>query len=301
MIPTTRPHRFTGRAAPLILGHEWVGNVVAVGEGVDLALGQRVCGDSCLRCGRCFWCLRGEYNICERGASIGLHADGAFAALLRAPAYTMERVPDSVPDRWAAIVEPLAVGLHAVRQGRLTTGETVVVVGYGMIGAAAAAMSLVSGAARVFVVEPSSYRRERALQLGAEAAWDPNAQDVRREVLARTARIGADLVVDCSGHPTSFGQSVDLARRGGRVVVCGVGHAPASVDLNRIVFFEREVTGSLGYRFDHQTVLNFLATRRLDAEAFLGETIPLERIVTDGFDRHVNDPMAPFRIPVVPN
>lgn len=299
-IPIERPHRLTGRIAPVILGHEWVGDVVAVGDGVDLTLGQRVCGDSALRCGRCFWCLRGEYNICRLSAAVGLHTDGAFARLLRIPAYAAEKVPDAVPDRWAAIVEPLAVALHGLRQGRLQAGETVAVVGYGMIGAGVAAIASASGAGQVLIVEPSEHRRKLALSLGADAAFDPAVNDVRREILARTETIGADLVVDCTGHPGNFGQTIELCRRGGRIVVCGLGHEPAVFDLNRIVHFERQILGSLGYRFDHQSVLKLLASRRIDPDPLLGETIPLTKIVPDGFDRQLNDARSPMRIPVAP-
>lgn len=179
-------------------------------------------------------------------------------------------------------------------------GDTVVVVGYGMIGAGVAAIAAASGAGQVFVIEPSEHRRDLALTQGADAAFDPSTVDVRREVLARTAKIGADLVVDCSGRPGNFGQVVELCRRGGRIVICGLGHESATFDLNRIVYFERQIIGSLGYHFDHQSVLKMLASRRINPEPLLAETIPLKSIVTDGFDRHLNDARSPMRIPVTP-
>lgn len=300
MIPVTRPHPLTGRTAPLTLGHEWAGRVIEAGAGVDLAPGTRVCGDACIRCHRCFWCLRGEYNTCRLGASIGLHADGAFAPHLLAPAYLLEPVPEGVPDTWAALTEPLAVGLHAIRQGALAVGETVVVAGFGMIGAAAAAMALAGGAAAVLVVEPSPVRRRLAERMGAAEALDPGAGDVRRAVRGRTEGRGADLVIDCSGQPRAFAQWMDLSRRGGRVAVCGLGHGPAEVDLSRLVLFERQVIGVLGYRHDHQAVLGLMAGGRLDPSPLLGDPIALQRIVPDGFERHLGDPAAPLRIPVLP-
>lgn len=297
MIPTHRPHPLTGRTAPIVLGHEYAAVVEQVGEGVrDLEPGDRVCGDSCLRCNRCYWCLRGEYNICSLGASVGLHADGAFASHLLVPAYVLEKVPDAVGDADAAIVEPLAVGLHATRQGGLQAGDTVVVIGFGMIGAAAATMARALGAGKVLVVDPAPHRRELAQAMGAEAAFDPTRTDVKKEVRGRTGAIGADLVIDCSGRPETFAGSVELSRRGGTVAICGLGHEKASVDLNRIVYFERRVVGVLGYRFDHQAVLGLLADRRVDPGPLLGDVIDLGAIVSEGFERMRRDPGAPLRV-----
>lgn len=301
MIPTTRPHPLTGRTAPLVLGHEYAGVVERVGPGVTtLEVGDRVCGDSCLRCNACYWCLRGEYNICSRGASVGLHADGAFAPYATIPAYALEKVPAAVSDDWAAVAEPLAVGLHATRQGGLQAGDTVVVIGAGMIGAAAATMARARGAGAVIAVDVAPHRRELALAIGAEDALDPATDGVRRHVRARTRGRGADLVVDCSGRPDAFATSLELCRRGGTVAVCGLGHEPAPVDLNRIVYFERHVVGVLGYRFDHQAVLGLLADRRVDPGPLLGDVIDLGAIVPDGFERMRRDPTAPLRVLVAP-
>ncbi|HZV48799.1 MAG TPA: alcohol dehydrogenase catalytic domain-containing protein [Candidatus Dormibacteraeota bacterium] len=302
MIPVTRPHRLTGRRAPIVLGHEYVGRVLEVGEGVDTVRpGDRVCGDACLRCHRCRWCQRGEYNVCRLGASVGLHADGAFADRLLVPAYTLEPVPEVVADRWAAVTEPLAVGLHAVAQGRLQPGDTTVVIGYGMIGAAVACMARAAGAGQVLVLEPRPSRRELALGMGARETFDPGRVDARREILGRTGAVGADLVVDCTGDPEAFSLAVELSRRGGTVVLCGIGHRPASVGLDRLVYFERRVVGALGYRFDHRRVLSLMADGRVNPDPLLGAAVDLERIVPEGFERMLHDPEAPLRVLVSPS
>jgi (R,R)-butanediol dehydrogenase/meso-butanediol dehydrogenase/diacetyl reductase len=301
VIPTSRPHPLSGRVAPLVLGHEYSGRVLAVGDGVEAVMsGDRVCGDACLRCGTCFWCLRGEYNICALGGSVGLHSDGAFAAFLEVPAYTLFKLPDGVSDRAAAIVEPLAVGLHALRRARFEAGESVVVVGHGMIGAAAAAIGSAIGAGQVLVVERSASRAKLALELGATAVLDPSKDDLKLEIRSRTEGRGADVVVDCTGNPEMLTQSVELARRGGRICVPGIAHRPAALATDRIVYFEREIIGSLGYRFDHPAVIQLLANQRLKVDGLFGETVPIDRIVTDGLDRLIRDPDAPLRIPVSP-
>ena len=299
VIPTARPHRLTGATAPLTLGHEFVGRVVAVGREVtNVSLGDRVTADACIRCGECYWCERGEYNICERGGSIGLHVDGAFAERVRVPAYTLHRVPDAVSDLAAAIVEPLAVGLHALRQGRLTVGESVVIVGFGMVGAAATLLAVASGASRVIVVEGAPTRAELARRAGASDVLPPGS-DLRRAVRALTNGRGADLVIDCTGRADVLPESIELSRRGGRTVVGGISHEPSAMTGDRIVYFEREIIGSLGYRNDHATVIDLLASGRLDVEWLFAPAIGLEKIVEAGLESMKNSGAASWlRIPV---
>ena len=299
VIPVGRPHRLSGRTAPLTLGHEFVGRVVATGSGVrGLAVGDRVCGDACIRCGVCFWCRRGEYNICSSGGSIGLHLDGAFADYLKVPDYTLHRVPDDVSDKAAAIVEPLAVGLHGLRRGRFEAGETVVVVGFGMIGAAAMVLAAASGAGRVIVVESSPQRSAAAHIAGATHVLVPGAE-LRSTVRSLTGGRGADLVLDCTGRADVLPTSVELSRRGGRVVICGLAHEPTPLPTDRLVYFEREVIGSLGYRHDHEAVLRLLELGKLNVGWLFAPAIKLEDIITHGFEAMDADAgTARLRIPV---
>jgi (R,R)-butanediol dehydrogenase / meso-butanediol dehydrogenase / diacetyl reductase len=300
VIPVDRPHRLTGKKAPVTLGHEFVGKVTAKGAAADgLLVGDRVCGDACLRCGTCFWCQRGEYNICEFGGSIGLHADGAFAEYLKVPAYTLYQVPDAVDDRSAAIVEPLAVGFHALERGRFTAGETVVVVGFGMVGAAVTLIAAAIGAARVVVVESSPTRAEAARKAGATDVLAPG-RELRGQIRALTSGRGADIVCDCTGLAAVLPSSVELSRRGGRVVICGIAHEPSQLRADRIVYFEREVIGSLGYRRTHEPVLRLLETGRLDVGWLFAEPIELEQVISKGLDLMGSPSNASWlRIPVV--
>ena len=305
VIPVDRPHRLTGKKAPVTLGHEFVGRVTGMGAAVGaqsvggLSIGDRVCGDACLRCGTCFWCQRGEYNICESGGSIGLHADGAFAEYLKVPAYTLYRVPDAVDDRSAAIVEPLAVGFHALERGRFTAGETVAVVGFGMVGAAVTLIASAIGAARVVVVESSEARAEAARKAGATDVLAPG-KELRGALRALTDGRGADIVCDCTGLAAVLPSSVELSRRGGRVVICGIAHEPSAVRADRIVYFEREVIGSLGYRRTHAAVLRLLETGRLDVGWLFAKPIELGQVVSQGLDVMGSPGNASWlRIPVV--
>lgn len=299
VIPVRRPHRISGRTAPITLGHEFVGRIFETGSKVgNLAVGDRVCGDACLRCGTCYWCVRGEYNICASGGSIGLHSDGAFADYLKVPTYTLHRVPDRVSDRAAAIVEPLAVGLHGLKRGRFTTGDAVVVVGFGMVGAAVTMLAAAIGAAPVIVVESVPARAESALDAGASYVLSPG-DELRRQVLDLTGGRGADVVVDCTGRESVLPTSVELSRRGGRTVICGLSHEPSALRGDRLVYFEREVIGSLGYCHDHEAVLRLLDSEKLDVDWLFAPTIELDEIVGRGFaEMDSGVPNRWLRIPV---
>lgn len=293
-----RPHPLTGRKPPLTMGHEFVGRIARLGDGVDsFSEDERVTADACWRCGVCHFCVRGDYHQCILGGSIGLHSDGGLALRVEVPAYTLVRVPDNVDDRSACLTEPLAVGFHAVSKADLTPGDTVAVVGFGPIGAAAALAAAMTGA-RVIIVEPLAKRQVYAETLGFSDVIDPSTADLRGEVRSLTNDLGADAVIDCTGKQMVVPQSLELTRRGGTLVVAGLGEAPASLDFNRIVLFERRVLGSLGYRHDLPRVLDLMATGRLDATRLISDTIPLTDAVDHGLRALAEDRGSSFKIVV---
>ncbi|MFJ6572194.1 alcohol dehydrogenase catalytic domain-containing protein [Streptomyces sp. NPDC091292] len=260
------PHPLTGAAPPLALGHELSGTVVALGAEVPgIAVGDRVAADPCWRCGVCFWCVRGEYHLCPRGGSVGLASPGAFAEFVTVPLAGLVRLPDQVGDEAAALAEPLAVGLHAVSRAGIRPGDNVLVVGGGPIGVAVVLAARLAGAAGLYVSEPLAARRALLRDFGVTEAFDPGESDVRREVFVRTGRVGPDVVIDATGVPRLAAQAVATVRRGGRVVLAGVGHGSVEFDLGQLVFYERSVLGTLGYHHDIPRVIDLMSTGRLDA------------------------------------
>lgn len=123
--------------------------------------------------------------------------------------------------------------------------------------------------------EPLKERREKLLELGVTEAFDPRETDVRRELFVRTGRIGPDVVVDATGVPALAAQAVATVRRGGRVVLAGVGHGKVEFDLSQLVFYERAVLGTLGYQHDIPRVIDLMSTGRLDASALITGRRPL--------------------------
>jgi (R,R)-butanediol dehydrogenase / meso-butanediol dehydrogenase / diacetyl reductase len=277
----TGPHPLTAERPPLALGHETSGTLVALGgeaakgETPGIAVGDRVVVDPCWRCGTCHWCARGDYHLCPLGGSVGLASPGAFAERVVVPATGLTRVPDNVSDEMAALAEPLAVGLHAVRRAAVAPGDNVLVLGGGPIGVAAVLAARLAGAAGVFVSEPLARRREVAESLGVTRAFDPARVDVRREVFLRTGRVGPDVVIEATGVPALVAMAVTTVRRGGRVVLAGVGRGAADIDLTQVVFYERTVLGTLGHNFDIPRVIDLMSTGRLDPSPMITGRYPL--------------------------
>ena len=272
----TGPHPLSGDAPPMTLGHELAGVVTAIDGAVPgFAVGDRVTVDPCLRCGTCRWCVRGEYHICAKGGSIGLASPGGFARYVRVPVECLVRIPDGVDSAAAALAEPLAVGLHAIRRAGVSVGDTVLVLGAGPIGVAAVIAARLAGASQLYVSEPNPERAARAAELGATETFDPTAVDVRREVFLKTGRIGPDVVVEATGRPELVELAVTSARRGGHVALAGISDSRIDVDLRQVVLFERSISGCLGYNFDIPRVLDLMATGRLDASALVTGVRPL--------------------------
>ncbi len=291
------PHPLTGVSPPMILGHEFSGRVVALGSPVPgISVGDRVTVDPCWSCGECFWCRRGDYHICRVGGAVGLASHGALAPLVIVPGSGLVRLPDEVDDRTGAIVEPLAVGIHAVHRSGLRQGDRVVISGFGPIGAAVLVAARAAGAASVIVLEPLSGRRQRAMALGATDALDPLVIDTRKEVYVRNGRIGPDIVFECSGVPALLQAAVGFARRGGTIVVCGVNHGHAELEVNGIVLYERTVIGSLGYNHDLARVVDLLAGGRLMVDGFITAVVPLEQAVEGAFETLVHDRGAHLKV-----
>ena len=274
----TGPHPLSGDAPPMTLGHEMSGVITALdGAAPGLAVGDRVTIDPCLRCGTCRWCLRGEYHICARGGSVGLASPGGFAGSVSVPLVCVVTVPDGVDDRSAALAEPLAVGLHAIRRAGVSAGDSVLVLGAGPIGIAALIAARLAGAAQLYASEPNPVRAQRAAALGATEVFDPTTTDVRREVFLRTGRIGPDVVVEATGRPELVELAVTAVRRGGHVALAGISDSRIDVDLRQVVLFERSISGCLGYNFDIPRVLDLMATGRLDASPLITAVRPLAR------------------------
>lgn len=247
-------------------GHEWVGHIVEVGEGLrDRFVGEIVLGAVPPPCGSCRPCRAGYGTHCRVVIEMIVGADplasshGAFAERIRVDARRVQRLPEGIDVNDAALAEPAAVAMHAIRRSTVGIGDIVVVVGAGTIGLLVAELARLAGAARVAAIDPESVRRELVCDLGADAAFAPGQE--LDGWLTRTGHgLGADVVFDCSGGEGELASAITQVRRGGEVVAVGVSSRTSNTITSKLI--EREVTirASLGYTVsDVRRVLSLMA------------------------------------------
>jgi (R,R)-butanediol dehydrogenase/meso-butanediol dehydrogenase/diacetyl reductase len=284
MIPLHDRHPNSGHVGPLVLGHEFVGRVTALGDGVSgFAEGDRVVSGAGASCGECEWCRDGRTNLCRHYYTLGLHTHGGLAARAKTPADICVVVPDDCTDDAAAMAQPLAVALHALARGRPRASDSVVIIGSGGIGALMIGGAAGRGLERVIAIDVDATRLETARRLGAAETIDASATDPVEAVRSLTGGEGAHVVIEASGAPTSPQQAISMTRRGGRVVIVGLQAAPVRLDLFDVAMREIEIASSLAHvcADDLPAALEILARTDL-ADTMLDRVIPLDRLVDDG-------------------
>ncbi|MEU7836093.1 alcohol dehydrogenase catalytic domain-containing protein [Nonomuraea sp. NPDC049129] len=281
VVVPVEPHPLTGRTAPLTLGHEVVGVVAEAGPGVSLAPGTAVVPDVVLGCGHCWWCTRGEYPLCERGAALGLQDDGGLAEYLVAPAARCVPLPDGLPPAVAVFAEPAAVAVRALDKAGDVSGAVVAVVGAGAVGLLVAEVARCRGAATVVAVDPDAGRRALARSFGLVGVAPEAALEAVREL---TDGRGADAVVESAGPAAAVESALSLCRRGGSVVLLGVSPDPAAFPTLDVVLGEKRVVGSASHRWDTdlRAAVALLHGGQIRVDRLPTQTVPLSQAVARG-------------------
>jgi (R,R)-butanediol dehydrogenase / meso-butanediol dehydrogenase / diacetyl reductase len=303
IIPTEVPNGLTGRTAPLVLGHEFVGSVAAIGEGVThFRVGERVAPEVVLFCGQCFYCRRHDYALCLNWAALGLHTDGGLAEYAVVPATTCVRLPDSLSDEEGALIEPTEVAVRAVRKSDLRLGDTVAVVGGGTIGLLVLQVARAAGASAVYLIEPRAARRELGLSLGATAAFSPDQADCYQEVLTACSGVGPDVVFECAGVTESADLAVRVARKGGRIVLIGIHPERVPLSTLDVILGEKRLVGSVQHHYDEDlpAAVQLLAERKVRVGPLISSREPLERVVAGGFRALIEHPDQHLKILIGP-
>jgi threonine dehydrogenase-like Zn-dependent dehydrogenase len=277
VIPITFRHAASGHEGPMVIGHEFLGSVAAVGDGVEgFAVGDRIVSGAGVSCGRCEWCRAGRTNLCADYYTLGLHTDGGLAEQVIVPASTGVAVADSCSDRAAVLAQPLSIALHSVSRAGVRPGDTVVVIGVGGIGSFIVAAAASVGAGAIVAVDIDDDRLATARELGAT-----------QTLLAGSGEIagpdGAPIVIEATGTQAGLDTALRTVRRGGTVLLVGMHHEQRPVDLMDLTIREVTLTTTQAHicATDLPRALELLARSDLD-EHVVDRVIPLASLVEDG-------------------
>ena len=238
---------------PLIPGHEFCGEVAAVGaEVTTVKEGDFVSAEMHVNCGKCYQCRTGEGHICQNVKIIGVDTDGAFAEYVRIPESNIWKLDPAIPLEYASILDPLGNAVHSVLAGEIAA-KTVAITGCGPIGLFAIAVARAVGATTVFAIEVNQYRRKIATHMKADYVLDPSRDDVKQVVFDHTSGLGADAVLEMAGHPDAIRTAFDIVRRGGRISLLGLTSKPVSLNFSEDIIFKGITIQGINGRRMYQT------------------------------------------------
>ena len=266
--------------APLVLGHEAAGRIVAVGSQVtEFTVGDRVIVEPGIACGQCRLCRLGRYNLCPNVRFLGIPpTDGLMATLATVPAKWVYSLPDHLTDADGAMIEPFAVGLQAVHEANVQPGDVVAILGAGPIGLMVLQAAKVRGAGAIVSIDLSDRALEAAKQLGATEVVNPRRDDPKA-VLRELTGEGADIVVEAVGATATIRQTLDLARRGGIVTLVGISSEPAvPLNVNHVVRRGIHVRSSFRYAHQHPVALALVASGKVDLRTPITHHFPFARV-----------------------
>lgn len=301
-------HGFDGstgrRKPPIIMGHEASGEITAVGRDVKkFHPGDRITFDSTIYCGECFFCRRGQVNLCDSRKVIGVSCDeyryhGAFAEYITVPERICYKLPDGLSWEEAAMTEPAAVAAHAFRITPVSLNETVAVVGAGLIGLLLIDVLKASTSGRIIVLDTDPSRREAALLRGA-VVFDPTDRELNRKILDLTDGRGADRSFEAVGASVPIGTAISVTRKGGSVTLIGNISPKAEIPLQSVVSRQISLLGSCAISGEYPIVLDLMSRRQINVTSLISKKAPL----SEGqiwFDRLYNREEKLLKVVLVP-
>ena len=265
---------------PVVLGHEYSGEVVEVGEGVTgFAVGDHVTVDPNIYCGHCAYCQNGKKQLCPSMEAIGVTRDGGFAQYSRIPASQAFKLEPTVPWEAAAMAEPLACCLHGIDLAGIQVGDKVCVVGGGAIGLLMVQLAKLSGASQIVLSEPNEKRRQVGLQLGANAAIDPTRPDAQ-EAFAQVLGGGANVVIECVGNVPAVKSAFQFAGKGATVLLFSVPKVDATFDLPLFEVYKKELTikGSFVNPDTHARAVALINSGKVDFGPIITHRFTLDQL-----------------------
>jgi len=264
---------------PTVIGHEYVGTIAAVGDGVKgFQIGERVTGEGHIACGKCRNCRRGRKHICENTIGVGVNRNGAFAEYVAIPAENVLRIDSKIPDDIVSIMDPFGNATHTALSFPLI-GEDVLVTGAGgPIGAMCVAISKYAGARKIVALETNEYRCKLVEKMGASRVVNPIHEDLHEVIKELHMVAGFDIGLECSGAPKAFDLMVDCMYNGGKISLLGILPFDTKVEWSKIIFKGLTLKGIYGREMFETWYL---------MEQMLLSGLDISGIITHRF--HIND------------
>ena len=265
---------------PVVLGHEFAGVVAEIGEGVNrCAVGDHVTVDPSILCGKCYECQIGTPHFCQGYSATGVTYDGAFAEYCVVNEKQVFQLKKEISFEDGAMCEPLGCALHGIDQAQIKTGDVVVIIGGGTIGAIMLQLAKMAGAATLILSEPDASKRERAMKLGADITFNPLEEDYF-EVLKKNNVRKTNVVIECVGSRPTMVDAVRFAGQGTRVVFFGLTDPDCEIPIKPFEIFQKEITitSSFVNPFTHGRAADIVNTGKLVLSDLISERLSLDEI-----------------------
>lgn len=295
----------SGEPVGLILGHEYAGVVTDTGNREDLKVGDRVTALPISPCMKCSACETGNFQYCAQtwanATGLSLTYPGALAQKMKIRSDMVIKVPDAISDDEVAMVEPTAVGLHAIHLANIKVGQKVLVIGGGIIGLVSAMFAKKEGASYVALSETNKARGEKAVKLGVADEWfDATNPNMVQTALSKTNG-GFDIVIECCGNGPAVTSSILCVKPGGEIVLVGVASEPITIPTVLSVMKEVTMQGAIAYtKNEFITCINLIASKNIDVLKFVDDIVGLEE-VEKSYERLTSGNDSAVKILVDPN
>ncbi len=264
---------------PLVMGHEFMGRVTAVGSSVRMvAAGDRVSAEGHIADGTCFLCRTGQAHLCDNLKIIGVDRDGAFAEYIAMPESNVWKLDASIPDEFAAVFDPLGNAVHSVMAAGVSV-KSVLIMGAGSIGLMALLVARAAGASAVYAVDVNPTKLALAKKLGADGTFTATDPQIVEKIVAATRGEGVDVLLEMSGNPQALDTGLRAVRKGGCASLLGIPSENVTIDLaDRVIFKGLTLLGINGRRmFEtwYQTE-ELVRSGRVDLKPIITHVIPFE-------------------------
>lgn len=294
-----------GEPKGLVLGHEYSGVVIDPGSREDLKVGDKVTALPISPCGKCPSCLTGNPQYCREtwtyATGLSLTNPGALAPKMKIRPDMVLKLPDNVSFEEGAMVEPVAVGLHAVHLADVKVGEKVLVIGAGIIGLVSAMFAKKEGASFVVISETNLERAKKAIDLGVvDKYYDATNPELIKEVMFDTEG-GFDTVIECCGNSAAVTSALMMTRPGGQIVLVGVSLGPIAIPTVVGVLNELTIKGAIAYtREEFKTCIDLISNKQIDVMKFVDDIVSFEE-VQKSYERLTSGKDSAVKILVDPN